>query len=260
MAAAAGLGLVAAMQATAHDVHVEGDQCGYNSRYAVQVAPGGIDFSNPQAHPAHVFMHDGQLRVDGHPLAVSAADAARLRDYETGMRGVLPEMAGIAQEAVGVAFDALATVAATLGGSQHHRDALVRELNDARRTALVGLDAHVNAQHWDEQGFEDAIEQPVTEAANDLASALTRHVLWAVLTGRGADVEARADAIDASVDKAMDQRSKQLEARAKLLCPRLAALQQLQRQFDFRLADGSALQLITTNKESEPKASAVAAR
>jgi len=143
-----------------------------------------------------------------------------------------------------MAFDALATVAATLGGSQHHRDALVDRLNRQRQVALRGLGAHLNAQRWDQQGFGSAIEQPVTEAANDMAHSITRSVLWAVLTGHASDVEARADAIDQSIDKAMDERSEQIEAHAKAVCPRLNSLAQLQRQFGFRLADGSSLQLL----------------
>jgi len=262
MVLAVSLGLAATVQATAHELHVNGHHCGYSSAYDVQAKPDGIDFSrNVNGNATDVFMHDGQLRVNGKAVAVSAADAARPRAYENGMRELLPQMAGIANDAIGMAFDALATVAATLGGSQHHRDALVDWLNQQRRVALRELDAHVNAQRWDQQGFGSAIEKPVTEAANDMASSLTRSVLWAVLTGHARDVEARADAIDQSVDKAMSERSDQLEAHAEAICPRLDSLAQLQQQFGFRLADGSALQVLTyTDKERDNQARQVAAR
>lgn len=238
------VGLAAMTQVQAHDMRIEGDHCGYDSVYDVQVKSGGIDFSRSDARPADVFMHDGQLSVDGRAVAVSADDAARLRDYEAGMRELLPQMAGIAQEAVGIGFDSLAIVAATLGGSRHHRDALVDGLNQQRREALRELGAHMNAQRWDQQGLGRALEQPMTDAANALASSLTRHVLWSVLTGRTSDVEARADTVDQSVDKEMDARSGKLDARVKAVCPSLRALDQLQQQFRFRLADGSPLKLI----------------
>lgn len=249
-------------QGSARGLHVDSEHCGYSSAYDVQAKPEGLDFHrSDDGHPSDVFMHDGRLRVNGKVVAVSPADAARLRAYENNMRDLLPQMAGIANEAIGMAFDALATVAATLGGSQHHRDALVDRLNHQRRAALRVLDAHVNARRWDQQGFGSAIEQPVTEAANDMAHSITRSVLWAVLTGHASDVEARADAIDQSIDKAMDQRSDQLEASVKAVCPRLESLDKLQRQFSFRLADGSALQLLThTNMEHENQARQVATR
>jgi hypothetical protein len=261
MVVAMGASLAAAVQAQGHGVHVNGNQCGYDSDYDVRLTAAGVDFARHDGRRPHdVFMHDGQLRVDGRPLAVSAEDAARLREYEDGTSKVLPQMAGIAQEAIGIAFDSLATVAATLGGSQHHRDALVARMNDERREALRQLDAHVNATHWDAQGFGTAIEQPVTDAANEMAESITGSVMWAVLTGRASEVEARADSIDASIDKAMDARSDKLEARAEAICPQLKSLEQLQRQFRFRLADGSALQLIRSDKERDNEARQVAAR
>ncbi|KAA0069481.1 DUF2884 family protein [Rhodanobacter sp. T12-5] len=111
------VGLAAMTQVQAHDMRIEGDHCGYDSVYDVQVKSGGVDFSRSDARPTDVFMHDGQLSVDGRAVAVSADDAARLRDYEAGMRELLPKMAGIAQEAVGIGFDSLAIVAATLAAA-----------------------------------------------------------------------------------------------------------------------------------------------
>ena len=45
-------------------------------------------------------------------------------------------------------------------------------------------------------------------------------------------------------DKEVDARADMLEARADALCPKLSALDRLQRQLDYRLPDGSALRLI----------------
>ncbi|MEW9622654.1 DUF2884 family protein [Rhodanobacter geophilus] len=244
---AIGLALGPQVQAAGVDVH--GGQCGYDSNYDVRVTPAGIDFSRRGAQPAQVFMHDGVLRVDGRPVAVSSDDASRLRRYEADMRTLLPGMAGVAHEAVGIAFDALATVAATLGGSPRHRDALVRQLNQSRVEALHGMEASINADHWSRQDFADAIEQPVTAASNQLAGALTRSVMWSLFTGRASELEARADTVDQSMEKEMQARSGQLEARARAICPRLAELNDLQQQFRFRLADGQPLQLLTDNRD-----------
>lgn len=250
-----GVSLGLAAMAQARDMRVEADHCGYDSAYDVQARPTGIDFSRSGKVPADVFMHDGELRVNGRAIAVSADDAVRLRDYEAGMRELLPQLAGIAQEAVGIGFDSLAIVASTLGGSRHHRAALVDDLNRQRRDALRQLDEHISANRWDPQGIEPAIAKPMTDAANALASSLTHHVLWLALTGRASKVEARADSIDASIGKEMDARSGQLEARAKAVCPRLQALDQLQQKFSFRLADGSALELIVPESQRDKQAS-----
>ena len=244
-------GLASGLQAHAAEVHIQDNQCGYSSSFDVRVTPAGIDFSRSDARPADVFMHDGTLRVDGRAVPVSAGDAARLRRYEADMRGLLPEMAGIAHEAVDIAFDALATVAATLGGSRHHRDVLVRQLNHSRMEAQRGMESSIGADHWSQQDFADAIEQPVAAASNQLASAVTRSVMWSLFTGRASELAARADSIDESMEKEMKARSGRLEARAEAICPRLAELDGLQRQFGFRLADGRALQLLTDNRDHQ---------
>ena len=243
------IGLACGLQAQAAEVQVQGDQCGYNSNYDVRVTPAGIDFRRSGAAPGEVFMHHDGLRVLGRRVAESAEDAVRLRRYEADMRSLLPEMAGVAHEAVGIAFDALATVAATLGGSQHRRDKLVHQLNQSRMEALRGMDAHIDAGHWSQQDFADAIAQPVTAASNELASALERSVMWALFTGRAGELEARADTVDQSVEKEMKARSGRLEARVQAICPRLAELDGLQRKFGFRLADGRPLQLLTDNRD-----------
>jgi hypothetical protein len=239
------IGLALSGQASAEGIQINGDHCGFDTNYDVQAKPDGIAFVRADGHPARVFIHDGRLQVDGHSVAVSAADAARLRQYEENVRTLLPEMAGVAQEAMGIAFDALTTVAATLGGDADDRDALVKRLNRSHREALIKLDAGIGNDHWNEHGFEDAIETQVESAANELASSVSAGVLASLVTGKTGELEARANSLDASIDKEMKVRSGKLEARAKMLCPRLTELEQLQTQFGFRLADGSQLQLLT---------------
>ena len=96
LALAAGVAFGGAVQA--REIHFSGDNCGYSTDYDVRVTPDGIDFQRMAGQPSHVFMHDGQLRVDGRDVAVSADDAARLRNYETQVRVLLPEVAGIGRE------------------------------------------------------------------------------------------------------------------------------------------------------------------
>lgn len=68
-------------------------------------------------------------------------------------------------------------------------------------------------------------------------------------------LEARADALDAAIDKAVDGPAEKLGQRAAALCPRLSYLQQLQQQFQFRLSDGEPLQRINANMDRADKAS-----
>jgi len=85
-------------------------------------------------------------------------------------------------------------------------------------------------------------------------SKVTASAVTAALSGdqsKVAALEARADSLDKSIDKEIDARADRLSERAKALCPRLQALDQLQQQFQFRLADGSRLQLVTYDKDND---------
>lgn len=74
-----------------------------------------------------------------------------------------------------------------------------------------------------------------------------------------AGLEARAGSLEASIEKQVKARSGKLEERAGKLCPRLTALEKLQQQGEFRLADGAPLQLITLKDTSAKPAKAASA-
>src|ERR1700761_7035508 len=102
-------GLLVAGGAQASDMHGHHMQCSFNSDYDVQIKADGIAFRRDGDHPYEIFMHDGQLRVDGHAVAVSAQDAARLRSYEQQVRDLLPAMAGIARDGIDIGYSAMTT-------------------------------------------------------------------------------------------------------------------------------------------------------
>src|SRR3569623_2526667 len=81
MALATGLALGGPAQAGG--LHVNHEQCSFGTDYDVLVKPEGITFERQDGTPGSVFMHDGALRIDGRDVAVSAADVARLREYES---------------------------------------------------------------------------------------------------------------------------------------------------------------------------------
>ena len=107
-----GLALTGGVQAS--DSHTHHLQCSFNSDYDVQIKPNGIAFTREHGLPGDVFMHDGQLRVDGQTVTVSADDAVRLREYEHQVRVLVPAMADIARDGVDIGYSALTTVVATL--------------------------------------------------------------------------------------------------------------------------------------------------
>jgi len=256
-ALALGMGLTVGLQAQAHEFHIHHDQCGFDTDYDVQVTTAGVAFDRDGGKPSSVFMHDGRLRVDGRDIAVSAADATRLRDYEAQVRALLPEVAGIAREGVDIGFSAMSSVVATFAESPAERSRLVEKMNSRHRQALAQIDQGIGSGVWKRHAMDDMMEDGISDTVSELVSTVAASAVKAALSGDQSKVqalEARADSLDKSIDQEVDARADKLEKRADALCPRLVELDQLQQQFQFRLGDGSRLQLLNHENAHPAKA------
>ena len=245
------LGLAASPALWAHSLHVADAGCGYDTDYDVQVTDAGIRFERDHGKPAEVFLSDGRLRVDGREQAVSPADALRLRRYESQVRALLPEAAGVARDGVDIAYSALTTVVATFADSPEQRERLVDRLNARHAEALQRVDRGLGSGVWRVRDLEALLESGVEDAVGDLVGTVAAGAVEAALSGdhaRMAALEARAESLDRSIDREVDRRSERLERRAKAMCPRLDELAQLEQDFQFRLADGSRLDLIERDR------------
>lgn len=239
------------------DVHTS---CSVDSDYDVSVRNDGIRFSRDSGNPHNVLMHDGQLQIDGHPQTVSIADAARLRQYESHVRTLMPEVAAIARDGVGLGFDALTTVAATFADSPDDRQKIMRELASQRRQVLSRIEQGLGNGQWRQSDVDHVMENDMGDAVSTLVSTVASRAVKAALSGdqsQVASLEARAQSLDHSIEQAVEVPAERLGKRADALCPRLVELDQLQHQLDFRLPDGSPLSLMTLKRES-PRRNTVA--
>lgn len=239
--------LALGLPAQAHGLHVQHEQCSFGTEYDVLVQPAGITFERSSGAPGRVFMHDGALRVDGRDVAVSAADAKRVREYEHQVRTLLPQVASIAREGVDIGFSALTTVVATFAEEPAERSRLTAELNEQHKQALASVDNGLGRGVWRQHSVEDLMEHQVGDAVSTLVSTVTAKAVKAALSGdqgQVAALEARAHALDRSIDQEVDARADKLGERAEALCPQMARLDALQQAFEFRLTDGSRLALV----------------
>lgn len=247
-------GWVSVPAARAVDVRIDHVDCGFDSSYDVTVLPEGIRFQREDGSPRQVFMHDGTLRVDGRMIAVSSADADNLRRFESELRTVLPQMARIAREGVDIGYDAVTTVAATLAADPDQQQSLVDRLNASHAEALRRIDDTLGRGQWHHDALRTLIEGSVRDTVPTLVGTVTSEALKAALSGDRAQLaalQARADSLDKSIDKQVDARADRLQHQAEAMCPRLQDLDQLQQQWHFRLADGSALHLISADHHGD---------
>lgn len=257
------LALGVAGGAQAADSHAHHLSCSFSSDYDVQVQTDGIAFTRNEGQPKLVFMHDGQLRVDGRNLPVSTGDAARLRDYEQQVRDLVPAVAAVARDGVDVGYSALTTVVATLAENGDERAHLLQALRDRRNDAMHQIDSSLGDGRWkagnDADLFGDELQNTVAELVGQVTGDLVKDALSGDPT-RLAALKARTDALDTTLDKAIESPAEKLGESAEALCPAFSRLQHLQRQFQFRLANGDALQLISPDMERSDKAGQYAKR
>lgn len=250
------LATAGAVQATA--VHAHHLSCSYASDYDMQINASGISFTRDGGDPGDVFMHDGTLRVDGKAVAVSNADAARLLEYEHELRDLLPAVADIARDGVNIGYSALTTAVATLADNGDERARLLHELRDRHGEALHHIDGTVGQGRWNAGDDTNLFGDEMQKTVANLVGNVTGDIVKDALSGdpsRLASLQARTNALDASINKAVDAPAEKLGQRAEALCPHLSHLQQLQQQFQFRLPGGERLQLIESNMDRTDKAS-----
>lgn len=227
-------------------------QCEVGTSYDVLADGGGIWLRRKQGAPREIFFHGGELNVDRQPAPVSAADAQHLRELEQHTRALMPAVTGIAHSVVDITFDALGGVVHVLSGSARQQ----RKVEQLRSGALAQVDGSLGRGRWEQQLFDARFQASVDAAAEDLAGSLTRSVLWTVMTGRAGQLERRGAALDAQLERTMQQRSQALEAQAQAVCVQAQALYAIQQALEYRI-DGQRLQMLELNTRPQDEDAAV---
>lgn len=244
MLLALALGAAVSVPALAH-THI-GD-CSVHSDYSLSVKPDRLVFKREHGAPTEVEIADGTLRIDGKLVATSEADRERLREAEREVRSLVPEVKGIAHDAVAIAFTAVGQVAATFARDGDSARA------SAERIARLGreIDRKIaetdSFDHWQDADIDRLVDSTVEAVVPEIIGNVTATALKVAFTGdeaAAAELEARADSIEKSVEHAIEKQSTALERRASGICPRLHALERMQSDLDLRLADGSRLDLV----------------
>lgn len=214
------------------------DQCGIHTDYDVLVDSGGIWLRHGPQAPHEVVFHDGELSLDGRMVTVSATDAARLRQMEAGARQLMPAATALAHEVSGVTFDALDAAFEAITGKARNR-----QMRAMRGEMQDWIDASLGRGYWEQEAFGDGFDAHIEQMAEAMAGSMTRSVLWQVFTGRAGAMERRADRLDAEVDRRMEARSQQLEAKAMALCPLVQSLAEAHDALEVRY-QGQPLRLL----------------
>ena len=227
----------AGLSAAHAEVDLHGADCGLHSDYSMTIKPDALVFTRKDGTPGEVVIANGALRVDGRTVDLGAADRQRVLGIEHGVRDALPEIRAIVHDAVTIAFDAVAEVSAAFArdtdAARSSAERLARMAGDINRQ----IDANDSLVDWNKDKMDRIIEQAVGTLVAEVVGNVAGQAVSVALSGderAAAELEARANGIDAKVERLVAKRSKDLEARAGGMCTRFRNLARLEAELEVR--------------------------
>jgi hypothetical protein len=240
--------LFAALVLAGNSAFAESERCNIDSDYDVALSPDAITFSRDDGAPRSVVMHDGSLLVDGREAALTDADRERVRQFERDARALVPEVRAITMDAVDIAFTAMTEVARGLAPDN---TTLQTKLETSRAELIAEFDQPEGHFKIDEDAVAASVTRLVGEITPTLIGEITTAALSAAFSGdesKAREIERRAENMEADIEAKVKVRADALEARAEILCPKFVALDALDDALAYRLDDGSALDLLRTDR------------
>lgn len=219
--------------------------CDMRSDYSLRLRDGELSFHRESGTPSDVRLQGGRLYVDGTEVTLSAGDRARIARIEREVRALIPEIKTIALEGVALAGVALTEVARAFDSDAGAE--FGEKITAMQQELAAGIDQAIENGEWNEHRFERDMERMVSELAPAIAGDIAGAAVAAALSGDEEQVqriERRAQELERTIEREVKLRAGELEKRADALCPRIAALAELEAELELRLPDGQPLDLL----------------
>jgi hypothetical protein len=226
---------------------IGGDDCDVDIASSVKVEPARFVFTDDASQRVVEVLPGGAVSVDGAALQLSAADRARVDELERGMRALVPEVKAIAIDAVGIAFEAVGHASAAFASSPHQARESAQRIARTARELQEGIEKKQNWSSSSDADLDRLIEGAVGSLVGEMVGNVTGMALKVAFTGDEtaiAELEARAAAIDRTVEEAVEKSSSELERRAEALCMRVRALDTIESRIEARLPGDKRFDLI----------------
>ncbi len=226
---------------------IDSDHCDVESDYSTKFDAQRITFTNDKTHRVVVLRAGGVVEVDGHALALDAADRKHALELEQVLRAIVPQAKALAVDAVGIAFEAVGQASTAFASDAHQ----ARESAERIARSAAELTRAINAREdWGPQSDKEIsslIEGSVGSLIGEMIGNITAQAISVALSGDEAavaELQARAGSIEKNVEKAVGKHAKELGQRADALCQRVQELDRIESRFSARMPDGSPIDLI----------------
>ena len=253
--------IMASSASFAHDNSFSSDSCNVDLEGGININAKEVTFSQKKS-PIYIISSNNTLRVDGKEIDLTAHQQALLGDYSTSIRDVVPEVRGIALDAIDLAIDGVNLAFNELLGAGNNVSA---ELTTHLTTIRSEVDEEF-AKHQDfyidedgfsgkdffgddfEQRIESAVESTVKNSLGSLMIAVGQELLFS-----GGDMDAfesKMENFGALIEHEMETRAEGLEKRADALCQSIIAIDAMEEQLKASIDELAGYNFITASKKT----------
>lgn len=218
--------------------------CDVESDYDLGITPRSVILTRASGTPQALVMRQGRLFVDDRWVTLSTADARRIASYERETRAVMPIAQQIGRDAADIAFSTLGEVAA---GFSNDPAQTRSKLAKARAQIDARLARSVTATRFNSEDLGDGIGEAVAAVIPSLMGDIVGGAVRAAFGGDTSRLQRMGD-LDRQIQARVEPRAKALERNAGILCRKMEALDRIDNALDYRLPDGSRLNLLAIKR------------
>lgn len=248
----------------AHDSHFSSNSCDVDLTAGVKINKSFIEFSKNN-HAVYRIVDNEKLIVNGNEISLTSHQQALITDYSSQIRAVVPEVKGIAFDAielavdgVNIAFNELLGQGNDVGAELTTKLYEIRDEVDARFSPdkEFSIDEHgvMSDEFFDqefEQRIETIVEDTIQNSMGSLLIAVGQELLFA-----GGDMDAfevKMEKFGEQIEDEMESRSEVLEKRGDALCHSIYKIDSVEEQLKTEIAELSTIDVISTKVSDKYK-------
>jgi hypothetical protein len=261
-----GLALIASVDTALAGVDMGLKKCDVHFTSDFWVKPSGVH--STQANRVYVLKRDGEVRVDGAQLRLSAQQRALVADYTDDLQAFMPALVAFVKDMLHTVGNVMANALAQALGKDSEPVVKVRQslaLSETRFTERLAAhpgEYRVVNKQLDvlDQVFDDDVENTVEDAIQASLGGVWSMLSSAIFSDEGqfdqrmADFGVKMARFGEQVERDMETQEPALEQRGEALCDRAAGIEQLEYRLRETIPELAHYRLLERRKKAREAA------
>lgn len=224
----------------------------FDSKYALRLDHGKLEFArHADGEAKHVRIEGNRVYVDGQELALSREQKAKVAEFSGNVAALAKDAVDIGLEGVEIAYVAVSEVAQMFQDDARERREIEEKLDRSRAEVRKRINAFADTGTFNEAEIEKLVEDNIEHVVGDLVGVVVGEIVAEAISialsgdeAKAKELEARAEALEKTIEIKVEGRAKALEARAEALCERAKLLADLDEAMALKGANGNRIDLL----------------